>query len=363
MHTPLISVILPVYNGSRFLKQTIDSILSQTYTNLEVIIVDDASTDDSRSIIDAYDDSRIHRVYLTQNLNVCNSSNTAFAQASGEYMALIGHDDMWQPEKLEKQLAYMEEHPECGACFTRCTVLDEQNRVIDFKLFDEIENDNRFRLIEFLFYNHNHLCAPSALIRSSTLHTLGYYDYSLLYLQDYELWLRILTKQDLYILEERLTDYRIISDTGSNLSVIDETGKPRMHHETIYSQEKLLFGMDDTSFINTFQKHFLFPDASGEVLLTCEKILLLKELANPYYIWHLMQIINKPEYRTALEITYHITLQDFYKINADPVFCEPTVTELLSFYTEQIASYETITAKQQAVLEKQSAVIERLQGN
>lgn len=362
MNTPLISVILPVYNGSRFLKQTIDSILSQTYTNFELIIVDDASTDDSRSIIDAYDDSRIHRLYLAQNLNVCNSSNTAFAQAAGEYVALIGHDDMWHPQKLEKQLAYMEAHPECGACFTKCNVINEKNESITAGPFNIMENDSRFRLIEFLFYNHNHLCAPSAFIKSSVLREAGCYDYALLYLQDYDLWLRILTRQDIWILEEPLTNYRIITDTESNLSVIDDTGKPRMHHETIYVQEKLLWNMDDACFINTFRNRFLYPEASGEILLTCEKIWLLKDLANPYYIRHLMQIVNKPEYRTTLADTYHVTLQDIYKMNTDPVFCEPTVTELLDFYTEQIKSYEIITAKQQTVLEKQSAIIEQLEG-
>lgn len=360
MNAPLISVILPVYNGSRFLKQTIDSILSQTYMNFELIIADDASTDDSRSIIDAYDDSRIRRVYLAQNLNVCSNSNTAFAQAAGKYTALIGHDDMWQPEKLEKQLAYMEQHPECGACLTKCNVINEKNESLDAGPFNELANDSRFRLIEFLFYNHNHVCAPSALIKSSTLRDAGYYDYSLLYLQDYDLWLRILTKQEIWILEEQLTDYRVITDTGSNLSAIDDSTRPRLYHETIYCQEKLLFSMDDDCFINTFREHFLYPHASGEILLTCEKILLLKELANPYYIPHLMRIVNKPQYRKALEETYHITLQDFYRINTEPVFCEPTINDTLQFYEEQIESYQTITAKQQTILEKQSAIIEQL---
>lgn len=361
MNTPVISVVLPVYNGSRFLKQTIDSVLLQTFTDFEFIIVDDASTDNSRCIIDSYNDSRIQRIYLTQNLNICHGSNLAFSKASGKYIALIGHDDVWHPDKLQKQLTYMEAHAECGVCFTRCNMINHENQLLNIDYFNTLENNNRFQLLEFLFYNNNHLCAPTAFIRTSTLKAVGYYDYSLLFLQDYELWLRILTKQDLYILNENLTDYRQISDTESNLSNITEATRPRMYHETIYLQEKLLFHMDDACFAEAFRKHFVNPEASGEILLTCEKIWILKELNNPYYIQHLMQVINDPEYRLTLENTYHITLQDFYKINTEPVFCEPTMTDTLEFYHAQLHNYEQIATKQQALLERQADIIEQLE--
>ena len=108
---PLVSVIIPVHNAEDVIENTLDSVLNQSYQNMEVIIVDDASTDSSREKIEAYEDSRLKKIFLETNHHVCYSGNIGFENATGKYIALIGHDDCWRADKLEKQISFLEEHP------------------------------------------------------------------------------------------------------------------------------------------------------------------------------------------------------------------------------------------------------------
>ena len=98
---PLVSVMLCSYNGAAHIKETIESILNQTYQNFELIIVDDASKDETPELIREFQDDRIKFIPLTENLNICNAGNVAFEEADGKYGALIGHDDIWLADKLQ----------------------------------------------------------------------------------------------------------------------------------------------------------------------------------------------------------------------------------------------------------------------
>jgi teichuronic acid biosynthesis glycosyltransferase TuaG len=113
----LVSVITPAYNAAGVIKETMDSVLHQTYTNWEMLIVDDCSTDETRDIIREYEayDSRIHLIELNKNSGAAAARNKALEQASGSFAAFLDSDDQWLPHKLEYQLAWMEKH---GAAFT-----------------------------------------------------------------------------------------------------------------------------------------------------------------------------------------------------------------------------------------------------
>lgn len=109
---PLVSIITPVYNAAAFLNQTIDSVLGQTFTNFEYILINDKSTDNSLEILEAYQakDSRIKVITLQENSGAAIARNTGLAAAAGRYIAFIDSDDTWHSEKLEKQLKFMENH-------------------------------------------------------------------------------------------------------------------------------------------------------------------------------------------------------------------------------------------------------------
>jgi glycosyltransferase involved in cell wall biosynthesis len=111
MKAPRISVITAVYNGSKYLAQTIDSVLAQSFRDFEYILVDDGSTDSSREIIAGYKDPRIRLISHEQNRGLVAARNTAFAHACGELIALTDQDDISKPERFERQVAFLDAHP------------------------------------------------------------------------------------------------------------------------------------------------------------------------------------------------------------------------------------------------------------
>ena len=112
MNCPLVSIITPCYNSEKFISESILSVLNQTYSNWELIIVDDASTDSSAIIVSdfALKDTRIHFIQLEKNSGTGVARNKALEQAKGDYIAFLDADDLWKPEKLQKQLDFMQEH-------------------------------------------------------------------------------------------------------------------------------------------------------------------------------------------------------------------------------------------------------------
>src|SRR2546427_4231674 len=122
MTKPVVSVVIPVYNGERYLADAIQSVLDQTYQNLEVIVVDDGSTDGSAAVAKRFGDAI--RYVRQANGGVCQARNTGISVARGTYLAFLDQDDLWLPDKLAVQVAYLESHPEVGAVYCQCQVLE-----------------------------------------------------------------------------------------------------------------------------------------------------------------------------------------------------------------------------------------------
>ena len=127
--SPLISVVMPCFNSGEFIQEAIESVLNQTYRNIELIIVDDCSTDDSTSIITRFSaqDSRIVSVYKGINEGAAMSRNVALDLAQGDYIAFLDSDDVWNADKLETQLKYMLEH-DCGFVYSYYNVMSNAGR-------------------------------------------------------------------------------------------------------------------------------------------------------------------------------------------------------------------------------------------
>lgn len=321
---PLVSVILPVYNGADFVGQTIESILGQTYQNMEIIIVDDASTDCSLEVIRSYQDPRIKVVACEKNRNVAYSGNIGFKAAKGKYVALIGHDDLWKQNKLEKQIAFLEEHPSYSSCFTRMDVIDEDQMVCKGSFLYQVisETDRPAKAwIRKLFLEGNYFCAPSACIRKEMLDRAGYYRLALLQLQDYDLWLRLFLQGEVYIYPEKLTCYRQFTDK-SNLSAMSDEVRLRGVHEKQYICNRYIREMSKERFIDIFSGDMLDTDAHGEKEILCEKALFLWRKG--FYSGHydLAELLEDEECRRILEEKYQIDLACFYRLNAQPVHFE-----------------------------------------
>jgi glycosyltransferase involved in cell wall biosynthesis len=132
---PRISVVMSVYNGEKYLRQAIESILQQTYTDFEFIIIDDGSTDSSREIIQSYDDKRIRLVINEQNIGLTKSLNKGIRLAKGEFIARMDADDISLPQRFEKQVAYLDSHPEVGVLGTYANIIDHRGKIINNIIF------------------------------------------------------------------------------------------------------------------------------------------------------------------------------------------------------------------------------------
>lgn len=158
MNEKLVSIVMVNYNQERFIKEAIDSVIAQTYQNWELIIVDDGSTDQSVDIIKNYDDDRIKPIYLEENSHICIATNVGFSHVTGEYIARLDSDDVWEKEKLYKQVALLEEKPNARVCFTQVNLIDENGQNINEKesellnLYNSRQKDRKDWIRFFLFY-------------------------------------------------------------------------------------------------------------------------------------------------------------------------------------------------------------------
>ncbi|HTJ10971.1 MAG TPA: glycosyltransferase [Dinghuibacter sp.] len=123
MDTPLVSVIMNCYNSSEYLKEAIDSVVSQTYQHWEIIFWDNQSTDKSAEIFKGYADNRFRYFYAERHTPLSEGRNLAIARATGEYLAFLDCDDLWAPEKLEAQMAFFTKNPEVGIVYTPFEIL------------------------------------------------------------------------------------------------------------------------------------------------------------------------------------------------------------------------------------------------
>ncbi len=204
----LVSIITPVYNSAKFLESTIDSVLAQTYTNWEHILVDDCSTDDSADIIKRYRarDSRIVYIKLAKNSGAGIARNTAIKAAKGDYIAFLDSDDQWYRQKLERQLHFMRKN-DYNFTFTDYDILIDDNEKTNITIQSGAKVTYKRAL-----YNNPIGCLT--VIYNVKFFGKQYFP-NVLKCEDYALWLRLLSKTDGYGLNECLSSYRKRSDSVS----------------------------------------------------------------------------------------------------------------------------------------------------
>ena len=204
-----VSILMPVFNGEKYLQEAIESILGQTFVDYEFLIIDDGSADQSFSIIKEFGDSRIKLERNGLNRGLVYSLNKGLDLASGEYIARMDCDDISLPERLAKQVAFMDCHPEVGVCGTWVESMDTGQI---YRCLVDHES------IQAGLLQTNQMAHPSVMIRTSVIrqHRL-YYNPAFPYAEDYELWVRMAKLTRLANLPEVLVRHRIHSLQISNL--------------------------------------------------------------------------------------------------------------------------------------------------
>lgn len=229
---PLVSVLMPVYNGGKYLEEAIESILSQTYTNLELIICNDASTDDSKDIILKFDDARICYIENETNQGIVVTRNRLFSVARGKYFSIMDCDDVALPEKIKLQIDFMEYHPECGICGTWAQKINDKNEVTGYI---QMPLKDVYIRINLLFQSS--FVQSSVVISRETLEDLSY-DSGFPVAEDYDLWERISHRTRMCNLPEFLLLYRW---HGENISQQTDLLMEKKRAEIINRQLKERF--------------------------------------------------------------------------------------------------------------------------
>jgi len=205
----LVSIIMPVYNGEKYLHLAIESVLAQTYNNFELIIINDGSTDNSEEIIKSYNDIRIKQISYEKNIGYVYRLNEGLRISKGEYIARIDADDIWEEIKLTKQLESFENDKNLFFLATDFNLIDAKGDVIN-----TVRNSKHLDLNNKIL-TKSLICHSSVLFKKEICQTVGYYDEKLKYSEDYNYWIRILAEYKGLILSEILTSYRITNNSVS----------------------------------------------------------------------------------------------------------------------------------------------------
>ncbi len=208
---PQVSVIIPTYNYGHFIKEAIMSVLSQSYSDLEVIVVDDGSTDETSSIISSVKDSRISYIYQ-ENQGLASARNSGIEIASGEYIGFLDADDIWMPNKLELQLSRFKKRSDVGLIYTGYEVIDDSGTYIVTRKAHKSEGD---LISQLILGNIVSGSATTSLVRRKCFDKAGLFDKTLLSCEDWDMWLRIAQFADFDCIDQPLAKIRL---HGSNIT-------------------------------------------------------------------------------------------------------------------------------------------------
>ncbi len=223
---PLISIIIPIYNGEKFLKETLQSVVDQTYTNWECFVINDIKTSEEsnkkqQEICDSFNDSRLDYVQNPTRINhvPSNRNYAIFNLTKGLYVATLDGDDIWKKNKLEKQIPYMIKN-DLYLCGTWYSEIDENhNFVKNVKTKWRTKNKIILRLFRW-----NPFSCPSVIIHKKCFEIVGGFDYKLPLACDYDMWTRIAPLFNTEIMPEILTEYRVLANSTSRNKNIYKEG-------------------------------------------------------------------------------------------------------------------------------------------
>lgn len=222
MKQPLVSIQIPAYRHARYIGAAIESVLAQTCGDFELFVLDDCSPDETYEIARSYKDPRLTVIRQEYRSGTSSNANVALRLSRGRYIAGCSSDDRWLPDRLQRDIAYLESRPQVGALFSRPWLIDDAGRRLPdtaHVLGGDIgaAGFSRADWLALMFHVGNMLCGTTLLARADAVRATGEFNPLLLQLQDFDYWVRLLCKYEISWLPERMVEYRVNSG-GANLS-------------------------------------------------------------------------------------------------------------------------------------------------
>jgi glycosyltransferase involved in cell wall biosynthesis len=228
---PRVTVLLPVHNGEQFLQTAIDSILKQSFTDFELLLINDGSTDQTEQIIEHYKDDRITYISHKANIGLVRSLNNGIIKAKGELIARMDCDDIAHPQRLEKQLNYLDRHQDVDVLGCQIGLINDEEEEIGDRIYP-LEH-HAIKLESLLDCPMPH---PAVMFRKEKMVKFYFfYDRAQRFTEDYELWQRAFSTLGFANLNEKLLRYRI------NNSQISSQNKELQEAERRYIRTRYLF--------------------------------------------------------------------------------------------------------------------------
>jgi glycosyltransferase involved in cell wall biosynthesis len=331
----LVTVVMSAYNHEKYVCEAMESVLSQSYENIEFLVTDDGSYDGTVDAIREIDDRRIRFSAGGRNRGACTAVNELIKQASGEFICMMNSDDVWtDANKIKKQLDVLKSNPSTGACFGLAGYIDEYGKDLNNQTTQfPFENHSKGEWLRHFFYHGNCICHPSMMIRKECYENVGYYNNLYRQLPDYDLWIRLVKKYDIKIINEKLVSFRIIP--GKNTSTPTEINKIRDTNEHYLIRNRFFDGISRSEFIQGFSPKIKKKDIDREEIFEIEKTLVFFEDTENYQIINkaiglqkIARLIEQPIIRELLLSDYGIDdhwiqkrtgeLDCFYKRNIEP---------------------------------------------
>jgi glycosyltransferase involved in cell wall biosynthesis len=257
LEKPLVSVILPTFKRKERLKEAVESVLGQTYKNIEVLVIDDTPDDSISQIVSGIGDERIKHIKSKERLGFVKSLNKGAELAKGKYIARIDADDFWlDPRKLEKQVDFLEENKEYVLCGGGIVIVDETGKELIRYLHPKKDKDIRNSILLVDNFTHS-----SVLFNKDAFQKVGGYDENLDFAEDWDLWLKLGKVGKFYNFQEYFVQYLKSPETRSNrkkeMDIGDRLRKKYRLDYPNYCKARIfsLF----YSFYYAFLRRFLYP--------------------------------------------------------------------------------------------------------
>lgn len=318
---PLVSVLMSAYNHEKYVAAAVESVLNQTYGNYEFLVADDASSDNTVQELVRYED-RIDEIHLFDE-NAVGRLNFLIERAKGKYIAIMNSDDIWEKDKLQMQVEYMENHPECGACFTGAACINESGELVKSPFLQE--NMTKERWMHYLFKNTNCLAHPSILIHREMYCDLLNSGVPIFrQLPDFWMWIRLLQKQEIHVVEKELIRF-LVHEEGDNPNTSANTleNRVRTSWEINYLWYDAIKNMEEEYFREVFLDDMKNKEATGREEICCEKYFILKETVTYLAvaaIFYLYDIGQDREIIRTFQEKYGVTYQKLHEVCSE-VMC------------------------------------------